>query len=326
VTKTATLPSWLSKLPVTDGMIAISDARAYAHEEEAYDSQYRNDPANLRVGQGLLKFAENAGGDRSAPALEVGCGTGLMSLGMLSDSTYPLTIISDPSPQFLRLTRTKAEAASIDLDRACFAVLRAEDIDRIPARSLSLIALRSTLHHVLSPDAFIEHSARILVRGGILAFQEPCMEGFLLMGALIQFLPALADAAGVHLTEAQRAKIELFPAAMTFYARRDVDKSHAEDKHLFRVDELQRTGHRVGLEFSFVPNLPFDSSIANPPFGKRPFLKFLRDYAQFCMSWDESLMNIFDRFMPPYCTMVETASAGGSGPYFDGVFIARKTE
>jgi SAM-dependent methyltransferase len=324
VTVTAMLPPWLAALPTVDGMIAISDARRYAHEEAAYDAQYQNDAANLQVGRGLMKLVADAHGDVSAPALEVGCGTGLLSMGLLAESTYPLTILTDPSTVFLEITRAKAQSSGLSMDRACLAILRAEDIDRLPSRSLSLIALRSTLHHVLDPDAFITHAGRALVPGGILAFQEPCMEGFILMGAMMQFLPTLADAAGVRVTDAQRAKLDLFPAAMTFYARRDVDKSAAEDKHLFRVDEVQRCGFRAGLDVRFHPNTSFDAAAADRPPGQRPFLKFMRDYAKYCMSWDDSLMALFDRFMPPYCTMVQTASGGGSGPYFDGVFIARK--
>lgn len=305
-------------------MIAISDARRFAHEETAYDKQYTIDPANLRVGQGLIKFVADAGGDTSAPALEIGCGTGLMSLGMVADSPYPLTIISDPSPQFLCITRDKVRALSLRDDSACFAVFRGEDIDRLPSSSHSLIALRSTLHHVLDVDAFLKHAARALVPGGVLAFQEPCMEGLLLMGAMMQFLPALAQAAGVKLTDAQRAKMDLFPAAMAFYARRDVDKSNAEDKHVFRVDEVMRTCSSAGLDVHFHPNTSFEAAVATNPPCQRPFAKFFRDYTKYCMSWDDSLIAIFDRFMPPYCEMVQTASGGGSGPYFDGVFIARK--
>jgi SAM-dependent methyltransferase len=322
---TATLPDWLAALPAAEGVVAISEARRYAHEETAYDEQYHNDQANFDVGKGLLKHIADAGGDVSAPALEVGCGTGLMSLGLLAHSPYPLTIVTDPSPVFLKITRDKAHRAGISLDRAVFAVLQAEHLDRLPSGSLSLVAMRSTLHHVLDPDAFITQAGRVLVEGGVLAFQEPCMEGYVLMGVMMQFLPALAETAGVSIPASQRDKIELFSAAMTYYARRDVDKTEAEDKHLFRVDEVQRRGRSAGLDFSFFPNTSFDAAaLARAP-GQRPFLKFFRDYAQYCMSWGPELLALFDRFMTPYCGMVETASGGGSGPYFDGVFVGRKT-
>jgi hypothetical protein len=42
------------------------------------------------------------------------------------------------------------------------------------------------------------------------------------------------------------------------------------------------------------------------------------------MSWDESLMRLFDQHLLPYCRYVEEASSGGSGPYLHGVFVCRK--
>src|SRR4051812_12757159 len=99
-TTLATLPPWLADLPQEDGHFHISRPRRFAHDEAKYDEQYNNQP-NLTVGKGVLAAAHGA--DTSAPALEVGCGTGLVSLGIAAHSPYPLTILTDPSPAFLRI-------------------------------------------------------------------------------------------------------------------------------------------------------------------------------------------------------------------------------
>jgi ubiquinone/menaquinone biosynthesis C-methylase UbiE len=319
------LPPWLSSLPSEEGFFHISQPRRFAHDEAQYDAQYDNDPGNRSVGRGLVQLLKDSSADVSSPALEVGCGTGLVSLGLAEHSPYPLTIFTDPSPAFLRITQGKIRKHSLPEDRLAYAVMMGEEIDRVRERALSLVVLRSTLHHVLHVDRFIADAARTLVPGGILTFQEPCMEGYILMGAMVQFLPRVAEAAGQKLSPEQLRSVALFADTMKYYARRDVDKTKAEDKHLFRVDELMKIGDSCGLSTEFHANTAYES-YQEP--GSRPapdaFLPFFRNYAKYCMSWDETLMRLFDQHLLPYCALVEEASAGGSGPYLHGVFVCRK--
>ncbi|MFN0130985.1 MAG: class I SAM-dependent methyltransferase [Phycisphaerales bacterium] len=317
---------WLRSLPQEGGFACISSARAFAHDEAAYDRQYANDPANFAVGRGLLRLLDRRGAPTDKPAVEIGCGTGLVSLGLAEKSPYPLTLLTDPSPAFLRITQRKVSSQGIDQARVAYGVLMGEEIDRLPAGGFSLVVLRSTLHHVLDVDGFIRDAGRALAPGGILTFQEPCMEGYVLMGAVAQFLTPLAAAAGRPLSAVQSAKVDEFARTMAFYSRRDVDKTQAEDKHLFRVDELMCSARRSGMELEFLANVEYnqwaeDESRTPTPVG---FTLFFRNYAKYCMSWDETLMARFDELLTPYCRIVEESSGGGSGPYLHGVFVARK--
>lgn len=318
----AEIPAWLASLPREEGFYHISNPRRFAHDEEKYDEQYDNKP-NLGVGRGVIAAA--AGSDTSGPALEVGCGTGLVSLGLVAESPYPLTILTDPSPAFLRITREKMKAAGVPAARAALAVLTGEEMDRVPEGALSLVVLRSTLHHVLDVERFIAAAAGSLRPGGVLTFQEPCMEGYILMGAMVQFLPELAALAGAPLTEGQAGMARGFAETMKFYARRDIDKSHAEDKHLFRVDELMKAGEQCGLSVEFLANTTYDALAERPgdP-GRDSFGVFFSQYARYCMSWDEGMMAAFAKHLAPRCRFVEEASGGGSGPYLHGVFVCRK--
>lgn len=322
-----TLPSWLSSAPSELGFVHLSQPRRYAHDESGYDAYYDSDPANLRVGKGLARLLTDRGADVSAPALEIGCGTGLVSLGLAAASPYPFTIFTDPSPAFLEITRTKIRKHGIDESSLVFAVLMGEEIGRVPEGALSLVVLRSTLHHVLDVEAFIAAAARTLRPGGVLTFQEPCMEGYVLMGAMAQFLPELAKAGGIELSPEQRQKVELFSNSMAFYARRDLDKTQAEDKHLFRVDDIMSIGARHGLSTEFLPNTVYEA-FESPARSHAPdaFGPFFRGYAKFCMAWDDELMKLFDAYLAPKCRYVEEASRGGSGPYLHGVFICTKRE
>jgi SAM-dependent methyltransferase len=321
-------PSWLASAPSRDGLIELSRPRAYAHDESAYDAAYDSDPENTRVGHGVCDLVRRFQGDVSRPALEIGAGTGLVSLGLVERSPYPIAIISDPSPAFLRIVRRKVERlAPARADSAVYAVLMGEELDPIPDGALSLVVLRSTLHHVLDVDGFLNQVGRVLAPGGLLIMQEPCMEGYVLMGAMIQFLPELARAAGRSLTPQEIAKVAEFRDTMAFYARRDMDKTHAEDKHLFRVDELMCSCARAGMRLEFLPNTMFEHACGDEAEGRERsrFGRFFRDYAHYCMSFPSSLLERFDEHLAPYCAMVESVSGGGSGPYMHGVFVGIKT-
>ena len=323
----AGLLAWLNSLPKAETFPLISTPRYFAHDESQYDAQYQCDPANLQVGRGLLTLLKECGADCASPAVEIGCGTGLLSLGLAADNPYPHVLITDPSPSFLKITQKKLRVQGLDEARVAFAVLTGEEIDRLPADSFSLVALRSTLHHILDVEEFIRRSARVLRPGGVLAFQEPSLDGYLLMGAVLQFLPLLLKAAKQKLSKAHHSKIEEFVHAMSFYARRDLDKSQAEDKHLFRVDEVMRLGASCGLSVEFRPNVGFEAFSFPPQSRPKPegFTSFLRSYARYCMSWEPPLIQMLDEHLVPFCQYVEQASGGGSGPYLHGVFVCRKT-
>jgi len=320
------LPDWLSGAPARDGMIELSPSRAYLHDEAAYDARYDSDPDNLEPGRGVCALVRRFEGDTSLPALEVGCGTGLASLGLVERSPCPLTILTDPSPAFLRITRDKIVRRGLAGSPVAYAILSGDELRRLPDASLSLIVVRSTLHHVLDADAFIAEAARALAPAGLLLMQEPCMEGYVLMGAMVQFLPALAAGAGRPLTGEQETTVTLFRDTMEFYARRDVDKSRAEDKHLFRPDELITVAARAGLRMEFLPNTTFEEQAPNPTADptRNAFARFFRDYAQYCMSWPADLLARFDEHLAPYVAITARASGGGGGPYLHGLFVAKR--
>jgi SAM-dependent methyltransferase len=323
-----TFDQWFASLPQDGRYACISEPRRFQHDETAYDDQYGNDPGDLNCGRGLVNLLREHGFDRRGPAMEIGCGTGHLSLGLVHERVFPDVLLTDPSPTFLDITAEKLRRAEIRMDRVHFGILMGEDSDRLPAGMFSLIALRSTLHHVLDVDRFIAHTARALRPGGYLVFQEPCMEGYVMMGALAQFMPALCGAAQEDLSEEQRERVKMFIRTMHFYARRDMDKSKAEDKHLFRVDELMESARKAGLTMQFHANMTFEHFAASrrrrPPADR--FREFFRNYLQYCMSFDDNLLDRFDRQLGPYCDWLDELSVAGSGPYLHGLFVARRDE
>jgi 2-polyprenyl-3-methyl-5-hydroxy-6-metoxy-1,4-benzoquinol methylase len=319
-------PAWLACYPKTEDVYSISSQRGFAHEEADYDQQHHVSTAELNVGLGLVNLLKEKGADAAGPALEIGCGSGLLSVGLAKYGRYPLLLLTDPSAKFLQLTRRKLLRAQVDLAPARFAVLKGEELSFLPQNEFSLVVLRSVLHHVPDVEAFIRTVAASLRPGGVLTFQEPCMEGFVLLGAMAQFIPQVLKAAGHELDEAQLKQVDVLVRTMQFYARRDVDKSSAEDKHLFRVDELMKTCSDCGLEMEFMPNMTYESYSAPP--GDRTaqwsFSVFFHDYLSCLMSFDPGLMKLIEEHFLSYCGYLDVLTAKGNGPYIQGVFVCRK--
>ncbi len=325
-TELSALDQWLGTLPCSGQYPCISEPRRFKHDETQYDAQYGNQPVNLTSGHGVVNYVSEHGIDTNGPVIEIGCGTGRLSLGLVHQRAFPEVLLTDPSPVFLNITAEKLRTAKIRTDRVRYGLLMGEDVDRLPKDMFSMIVLRSTLHHILDIDRFIQCSARALRPGGALVFQEPCMEGYVQMGAMAQFLPALCEGAQVPLSDEQRKHVDMFQHTMQFYARRDMDKSKAEDKHLFRVDELMATAREAGLTLHFKPNTTFDHLAAKPSKRRAPdrFKKFFHEYLKYCMSWDEPLMELFNSHLAPYCDWLDGLCETGSPPYLHGVFLAQR--
>jgi len=320
------LSDWLEEFPRQNGIIHISEPRSFTHDETAYDKQYSIDPAEMQTGAGLMNALRARSVHFSLPALEIGCGTGKLSLGLVKESNFPSILLADPSVAFLNIVRAKLKNASLNTAPVSLAVLMAEEINRLPKKSLSLIALRSTLHHILDVPQFIHDAGRLLTSDGFLVFEEPCMEGYVLMGALAQFIPLVLKNSGVRVSENHESQVGTFVNAMKFYARRDLDKKDAEDKHLFKPDELINIGQSAGFSVEFIANTGFAACNESGEFSNDyfSFHQFFREYLKYCMSFDEELIDLFERHFQPYNKFIEEISAKRNAPYCYSVFLFRK--
>jgi tetratricopeptide (TPR) repeat protein len=319
-------PDWLAAYPQDGVYFLISNPQEFAHDETKYDEQHNIAEMEMKVGRGLVKLLNEKEADFTGPALEIGCGTGLLSVGLARHAAFPFIILTDPSPRFLELTLQKLVLSEVPLAPIRLAVLRGEDLERLPSNEFSLVVLRSVLHHVLDVKKFISDVARSLRPGGILTFQESCMEGYVMMGVLAQFIPIVIKESGHMLNKIQIQQIELFIKTMHFYARRDIDKSRAEDKHLFRVDELIELCSYSGLNLEFMPNMTYEAFSNDPNTHNitKRFFAFFHDYLKYLMSFDHNLMDLIDTHFSKYCTILDDLSAKSNGIYMQGVFICRK--
>ncbi|HND60502.1 MAG TPA: class I SAM-dependent methyltransferase [Opitutaceae bacterium] len=315
--------AWLDSLPDNQGFRQISPVRPYAHAEEAYDAQYGSEAEHAPEGVGLCELLRQRGVDLAGPALEIGCGTGYLTTGLALSGRLPALLVTDPSLAFLRLTERRLKGREQPPGSVRYAVLNGDDLGRVPAAMFSLIALRSTLHHILDVDTFLGTCARALRPGGVLALSaEPCDEGYVLMGAVAHAIPTTLRAAGVTLTPEWEHQIRNFCATMQFYSRRDVDKTAAEDKHLFRLYELAVMGSRHGLRFDFHPNAAYESfAPGQQPPASGTFENFFPAYLRYCMSFDPALVALIQTHLREQMAYIDACYPTHAGPLFNGVYL-----
>ena len=327
-TPTPTFETWLNSLPSADGFFQISPQRQYAHAEDQYDAQYGVSEDHPEDGQGVCALLKHLNIDCTGPALEVGCGTGYLTTGLAQYCEHPTFLVTDPSAAFLRITQKRLLAPGRKISHLQFAVLNADDLHLLPANTFSLIALRSTLHHILKVEEFIAACAATLRPGGALIMSsEPCESGYVLMGSVAQAIPAVFQTAGVALRPEWARQLQLFTDTIKFYCRRDLDKSAAEDKHLFRVHELSRMGDDHGLRLDFYTNAVYGDFVGNavPPLRYGYFTHFFLPYLRYCMSFDVEFVELISRYLKPQLDYLDECYVSHAGPVFNGVFLFTKT-
>jgi ubiquinone/menaquinone biosynthesis C-methylase UbiE len=324
------LQGFLWSTPTVDGAYEISAARAYAHDEADYDRQYNLEQFSLedltREAGHLVNVCKKHGLANGGSILEIGCGTGRISIGLAMQPEIGHLLITDPSPAFCRIVQRKLAGVAAAAGRVDLGILRAEDIALLPAESVSVILLRSVLHHIADVDEFLRGCARVLSIGGLVVCEEPYYEGYLIMGLLGQFLEDALTASGYFPTPQDRERIKEFVATMQFYGRRDLDKTDSEDKHLFRPDELMVTGRSIGLELTHYPNWSMTQSPEQNVHARTGyFQRFFVDYLHYCMGWPQDLAKrVGDATRKHFAFFEPLEKGGNTAPACFGTFVFLK--
>ncbi len=306
---------FIQSVPQHCGFLGISSPRDYHHDEQAYDAQYQVSPHDFVAGMGLRRLAQGLALETSGPLLELGCGTGRLSVGLLKAFDASRILVTDASVAFLELSRQKFLANTLALPH--MGILRFEDIALLPNSMFSLIVLRSALHHVDRYAEFIATAAQKLAVGGALMVQEPLFEGLFLMGLLANPLRKASTNARI------REDMGLLADTMRFYCRADVDKSLAEDKHAFRLADILAAANQAGLGLRFFPNRSFEDFAGDAP--RFDFANFVENYLRFCMNFGPDSVAFFMQQAQDGLRYIVEIAGTDRAPESSGVFVLTRT-
>ena len=130
------------------------------------------------IGRAWSTVFDNAGMTRIGEVLEIGSGTGALTVGLLKNATA--VVATDISQQFLEIMLARAQPANVLAVRC--------DCNTLPVHDtcFDLVVGRSILHHLLDYEQVLTQAARVLRPGGKAIFFEPILEGKLVLGLLAE--------------------------------------------------------------------------------------------------------------------------------------------
>jgi ubiquinone/menaquinone biosynthesis C-methylase UbiE len=264
----------------------ISPPQRFEGGEEAYDAHIggATNPDLLRPGRGAWQLATRHAERALTSWLEIGAGGGTCTLGLIAATPGMQALVTDTSPQFLRIIQRKLAAAGLNTAHVSYATLAGEHLSALPSESFDAIIIASALHHVWDWQASMQAAARVLRPGGVLVLQEPCREGNLMMGMVLDFILSPLWPEALKLDTADMDRILLCRDSIYYLANTSILKV-GEDKHSFLPNELVEAAGNAGFRRSFFySNLHFqDLADADPAYrrGKVSFLNYLDSFLEF---------------------------------------------
>jgi ubiquinone/menaquinone biosynthesis C-methylase UbiE len=322
------LDAWLSPFPVRDGVSLISEPRAFEDPEDEYEEDIGSKTAES-AGSGAYRLWRHLSRRDSGIALEVGAGSGAITLGFVESAKGFTSLVTDPSPAFLEITNRKLSARPMVHADVRYATLVGEDMHKLPSELLDLVLVQASLHHIWDWKSFLAEVYRVLAPGGVLLFQEPFSEGHLMIALALEML-LMADGPG----DDDRKRLESLRAITYLLSDRTADKSHGEDKHCFFTDEVILTCASLFPTVFFLRNQSFES-IANlrdvgDAFSRAAssasFLDYCRSYFADHHKVTEEGIAVFDRSVAPPFSGVERLFRHGDGPAILAVVACRKSD
>jgi ubiquinone/menaquinone biosynthesis C-methylase UbiE len=257
----------------------ISPPQQFDGGEEAYDAHIggANNADLLRPGHGAWQLIARHAGRPITSWLEIGAGGGTCTLGLIAATPGVQALVTDTSPQFLRIIQRKLAAAGLASPGVRYATLAGEHLESLPAESFDAIIIASALHHVWDWRAMLTAACRVLRPGGVLVLQEPCREGNLMMGMVLDFVLSPLWPKNLKLEQADIERICRCRDSIYYLANTSIVKM-GEDKHSFLPNELAEGAHDAGFRRSFFySNLHFQDIADTDPGCRRGRVSFL-DY------------------------------------------------
>jgi SAM-dependent methyltransferase len=324
--------AWLSGREHIGEIALLSAPRSFAMAEDDYDEAIGSRQADS-AGSSVFDLWSELGGRDGGIALELGAGSGAVTLGFVQSAEGFTTIVTDPSVEFLSLTRRKlSELSSAPGSDVRYATLLGEDLASLPKNLFDVVFAQACLHHVADWKQLLNDIKDVLVPGGVLLFQEPFSEGTYFMGLAAEML---LHTEGVP--DQDRERLEHMRQSIYLLSDRGINKDHGEDKHCFYTDDMIKTCQEIFGSVHFLRNQSFESiAAAISPSGASLDFHSSRQgsgasFTEYCRSFfvhhhklSERAMEEFDRVVVPQFQRLDLLFRQGDGPALLAVVVCRK--
>ena len=250
----------------SDGVVdlLVDKSLRSALEDADYDAKAGyNDDTISKIGKSWLTVFDHAGIDIAGKnLLEIGAGTGALTLALLRARKINKLFATDISDEFLRMTVQRADGATELTALRC-------DCNNIPVQNgcFDLIIGRSILHHLLDYEQVLGQCARVLNDGGKAIFFEPILEGKLVVAMFAAMVVDLAQRDGDDNFSSQELnKIQLIVRHITkesWYPQSRQELAKLEDKYIFTLPGMREKGIKAGFSKAEVVK---DDRVIDPSF------------------------------------------------------------
>jgi 2-polyprenyl-3-methyl-5-hydroxy-6-metoxy-1,4-benzoquinol methylase len=192
--------------------------------------------------------------DDIGTVLEIGAGTGMLSLGMLKDSEFNAAIITDVSREMLNLNRARMIQEVSHGNKVTYATYAGSNI--FHPDSFDLCIGNSVLHHVENYQQMLRDLRAALRPGGTAIFIEPTKDFHDAMArsisdALIQLLACDE----IAISDCKMLAAWAYDVRLRISSAEDANIINAlEDKYLFSREILARDADEAG--FGGVETIP----------------------------------------------------------------------
>jgi ubiquinone/menaquinone biosynthesis C-methylase UbiE len=225
----------------TSERIKDVNERYHDHAAESYDSKWGIDFGHVGQDQVAGKLRKALGGWPGEPfgdALEIGAGTGYFSLNLLQAGAIERATATDISPGMLETLESNASRLGLEVTTA------AAEAETLPFadESFDLVFGHAVLHHIPDLGRAFSEFARVLRRGGTLAFcGEPSRYG--------DFLAAIPKRTALLAAPLWRRAMGAAPRRHYPDAEPNGHSlEHEVDVHAFSPGDLRRLCGAAGLD------------------------------------------------------------------------------
>ncbi|TGN08037.1 class I SAM-dependent methyltransferase [Leptospira ilyithenensis] len=313
--------NWKNSLKTNNGIFLISEDRRFTHDESEYEADM--DFSTLTHGYGVIQLMKSLGCDINGPAIEIGAGNGLISVSLAEAHGFSDFMVTDASSVFVEICRNNVEKYAKTKSNVSYGIFNGDDLKDLPDNVYSLVCMANALHHIEYFEEFVTLVSAKLKIGGAFVCQEPISDGFLMLGVLAKAYLVFSKKLSKRLIE----KLEELSLTMSNSNRRDMNKSHLEDKHIFNIYELQQLASKTGMRLLVYPNMgleAFADGLNETKSKQESFSEMSKGYIQHCLNWDQDLKDeVFSKFDELF-KFIDIACGGGYYPPVSGSFCMVK--